>query len=554
MPLLRWLKPDPGPSKSMSSRGMRLVAGCLMAVGFLARVAPLADHGGRLLRMLPSEDGYLMLTIARNLAQGHGMSTADGTMPTNGTQPLATFLWSACSYVVGGDKVRTVAAVLIAELLLSTATAFAIYKLARRVLGDSEAARESAMLAAGGWYASATLTLHTMNCLETGLYALVVATLLAIVFGPSEAGKTRQPGDPGSSPRWGRWARIGALLGVAFWARNDAVLLCMAVAGVHLGWGLPGAPPRPLHRVLEVAVAAGIVTVVALPWLSFNYLRFGHLMPVSGRAESLDAHFGGNLTLVPATLIAYATLFLPVPAALLRSPPVVALSLAALAACAWFTWKAAVASGRAAERQAWLVGVTLICILGAFYGLFFGAPHFMSRYMVPTSPLYAVAWGALVHAGARKLEGRSVALLGGAFALLALPVALHVRNYLQVNYDPHFQVADWVTANVPESVWIGAPQSGTVGYLHDRTVNLDGKVNPAALAALEKHALPQYVVDSDIEYVADWEVLLNPEPLPGVSITYGEPPMAQFFEVVVDDKTRDLGVLRRKARATASAR
>jgi hypothetical protein len=331
------------------------------------------------------------------------------------------------------------------------------------------------------------------------------------------------------------------------------VLICVALAGVHVAWGLPGAPSRPLHRVLEVAVAAGIVTLVALPWVSFNYLRFGHVMPVSGRAESLDAHFGSNLTLVAPTLIAYATLFLPIPAALLRSPPVVALSLVALAAYARFTWKAAGTTGRAAERKAWLVGITLICALGAFYGLFFGAPHFMSRYMVPTSPLCAVAWGALVHAGARKLEGRLVALVGGAFALLALPVALNVRNYLQVNYDPHFQVVEWVTANVPESAWVGSPQSGTIGYFHDRTVNLDGKVNPAALAALEKHALGRYVVDSDIQYVADWENLSNPQPIPGVTMTYGEPPMAQFFEVVVDDKTTNLGVLRRRARAAASA-
>ena len=46
-----------------------------------------------MLRQWPTEDGYLMLTIARNMALGNGMSTADGELPTNGTQPLATTIW-----------------------------------------------------------------------------------------------------------------------------------------------------------------------------------------------------------------------------------------------------------------------------------------------------------------------------------------------------------------------------------------------------------------------------------------------------------------------------
>ena len=64
----------------------------LLAIGFISRVLPLLDQDGRVIRQFPTEDGYLMLTIARNMALGHGMSTAGGTIPTNGRA-----CWRRCS-------------------------------------------------------------------------------------------------------------------------------------------------------------------------------------------------------------------------------------------------------------------------------------------------------------------------------------------------------------------------------------------------------------------------------------------------------------------------
>jgi hypothetical protein len=63
----------------------------------------------------------------------------------------------------------------------------------------------------------------------------------------------------------------------------------------------------------------------------------------------------------------------------------------------------------------------------------------------------------------------------------------------------------WVSDHLARDVWVGAPQSGTLGYFHDRTINLDGKVNPLALAARRNNRLFHYIVDdTPIEYIADW--------------------------------------------------
>ena len=80
----------------------------LFAVGVVSRVLPLFDFDGRLLQQFPTEDGYLMLTVARNMAIDLGMSTSDGTIPTNGVQPFTTFVWALGYWLTGGSKVAGV--------------------------------------------------------------------------------------------------------------------------------------------------------------------------------------------------------------------------------------------------------------------------------------------------------------------------------------------------------------------------------------------------------------------------------------------------------------
>jgi hypothetical protein len=69
---------------------------------------------------------------------------------------------------------------------------------------------------------------------------------------------------------------------------------------------------------------------------------------------------------------------------------------------------------------------------------------------------------------------------------------------------------EWVESHLPEEAWVGAFQSGTRGFFHDRTINLDGKVNPDALEAIRRGSFSTYVVESPVEFMVDWASIIGP--------------------------------------------
>lgn len=510
-------------------RGVWLLAAALLAIGVVARVAPLLAGEHRLVRQFPSEDGYLMLTIARNLALGHGLSTADGTIATNGTQPLISFVFAAGHWLAGGDRVAGVALALVFELLVACAGAWVVYATALRALGERE--RATAALACGVWFASVLGVMHTMNCLETGAYAVGVMLFLHALLGRS--------GDP--FERWGvrRALGFGAALGVLFWVRNDAVFLIAAVCVLRALFGA-GKRLRIERSALIEACVTGLASIaVAAPWLIFNRVRFGSIVPVSGRAEASFAEgLGSNLAQLPASLSEYVLAVVPIPVALERHPAVVLVgALLALGALA-LAWRAA---RRGDARRFAFIAVLVVYALGlcGYYGLFFGVPYFLTRYLFPLAAPLAILWAAVVFATLARVPRslQPLARAGGALALLALILYPNVRLWRQGDEHMHFQCVEWIEQNVRDDEWVGAFQTGTVGYFHDRTINLDGKVNPEAFVARHADTVPSYVLGKPIRYLVDW--MREPD-------FTTDPQYLARFDVLVRDPQHNLAVLRRK--------
>ncbi|MCA8890184.1 MAG: hypothetical protein KDA46_15215, partial [Parvularculaceae bacterium] len=323
-------------AKPFSGAGAaRLIVFAAITIGVISRLSPLTDFDNRLMWQWMTEDGYLMQTVARNIAIGNGLSTAAGTIPTNGVQPLATFLFAALFALVGGSKTGGVALVTVFSAAVAAAAAFLLYRIARRYYApmfvDSITPAATALAAgtAAMWFVAPQITSHSMNGLETGVYYLAI--LGALSFYLSFSAKPSQTS-------WPTRLVFGVMLGLVFLARNDGVFFIAALLLSHLLLG--ERTKAALTTRLTDCIAAGVTSiVVASPWLIFNYNLFGTIMPISGIAESHRAHLGYNIDALPANLFEATTLFAPIPRALETNPAVMIVAVlapVAIAVAGWF--------------------------------------------------------------------------------------------------------------------------------------------------------------------------------------------------------------------------
>lgn len=520
----------------LSDRSFFVLLVAILFVAALYRLYPLFAGMPALAQSFMTEDGYLMATIARNMAIGLGMSVSDGTIESNGVQPLATFLFAGSYLLADGDKVAGLWGVQLIGAVVAIAGIFSVRAFARVMLAPQDEAPIWPWLVATLWFTGPLLLLHTMNGLETGLYTVMV-TLTMVVFA-----RLLAKGD-GATAR--DRVLLGAICGVTFLARNDAVFLLGAIGLVWLVFSLLVAR-RPPGRVLAELVAPALVlAAIASPWLINNYVNFGSIVPVSGTAQSLSGGWAANADILAATVFEHTFPMFPVPEGLQAEPIVqVVTGLTVAAILGTFVVQAWRRGGPV--RYVMLAYVIFALLMCFYYGFTFGAGWFLSRYLAPLAPLLitaavSVALGvarASLPSNARPvMQGLAVISLALCFGMLGRYLVPGVKD------QGHFQVVEWVSRNVADDTWVGAVQTGTLGYWHDRTINLDGKVNPDALAAiLTQGDVLDYVLQSPIVYLADWE-----------GIAYwvegeetGHRRFREAFDVVLHDEQANLAVLERQ--------
>ncbi len=513
---------------------LRLLLWIVFAVGFVARLSPLLDFEGRLFWQYMSEDGYLMQTIARNMALGLGMSTSEGQIATNGVQPLATYLFAGLHWIAGGERQMSIALVTVVSAVIAALGAYILYRLCLVLLSGIALREELARFVAAFWFVGPLNIAHTMNGLETGLYVLTVLSTLYYFVTRLDA--------QSSGVQWRPAIVLGFLLGLTFLARNDAIFFIAALLLSHL---FVGAKDRLSlqRRFLECLTAGATSVLIGLPWLVNNYILFGSIVPISGISQSYVASFGDNLARIPLALLETMVPLLPIPGKFETNAVLIAVSIVILAAVLTAYWRLW-GQRNPATRRVFVTSVLFVGALSLYYGLLFGAAHFIPRYLSIGSPLLSfvfVVVGYFCLFALPRMPQLLTPMLTSAAAMLALyAIAVSANFYRNGTQHLHKQVVDWVGNHATPSDWVGAVQTGTLGYFHDRTLNLDGKVNPAALRELLAHNhVLDYVVDTPVRYIADWY---------GMSGWKDNPQAGTFvrhFELIVADKDQNLSVYRR---------
>ena len=512
----------------------------LVLLGTAVRLAPLSSDERTMAAI--TEDGYLMLTVARNVALGRGLTIAEGTIATNGVQPAVTFAWAAAHRAAGSERMPTLRAVIVLQWVVALMTAALVVMLARHAFARQPWRDAGAVFAGALWFASPLALRHTSNGLETGPYALAIATVLLV----DQHWRLRSVA---------RTLVLGAMFGALFLVRNDAAFLIGAWGLLELV-GERGSPLPFVRRLTHAALAGLAALAVASPWLLYNARVFGHVVPISGRAQNLNTALGENLAVLPRVLAEYAWMASPLPR--FDGSPLAALaSLGVLAALLAATLVGARRTGVSLQR--WMVLLLVHGgLLAAYYGVFFGAAYFLSRYLFPLSLIAALGPVLWVFSGTGVRAPRAVArshVLLVAAGLTLVTAASAWRFHAGSATHDHAQVVQWVSKHASPDTWVGAPQSGTLGYFHDRTINLDGKVNPLALRARRENRLVQYIVyDTPVDLIADWYGLARWMDRPDTVQEEADPELlSRHFAVVVRDQARNLVVLRRNASAVAAA-
>jgi hypothetical protein len=437
------------------------------------------------------DDAYYFFTVARNIAQGRGI-TIDGIHWTTGFQPLWGFV-CAVAFLVPSER-AAFAIVYLVSIALWLASALLFVRLVRRASLTPVHSSTAALLAVL-FLGEGQLTRSYFNGMETGLYLTCLLWLLVafhdyLRVAPDRVDLRRVLG-------------LGALAGVTMLARNDALFLCGALLAVTLFFG------KRRYPVRDVAIIVGIASAMVLPWLAYCQWVSGNPMPQSGLATSI-----GIRGYVPLMSIAHRILLSLEPLGFLKARTLVDDHLAAMAvltltAAAFLTvcWR----RGRPilAAPAGWILlalAAASACLL-LYYPLVSAAGQFFERYFTPLKLLILLLLALLVVRGLSKIDGR--AMVGAVVAAVAAATVGSNLYWTARDYGrpwrSHLGPEAYEIVRSPYATGasrIGMAESGRLGYLYPtRVVNLDGKTNVEALQALRAGKLDRYIQSANLDYI-----------------------------------------------------
>lgn len=484
----------------------------LLCLGLLALQASLLLRSDlRVLDRPLTEDAYYALNIARNIAWGHG-ATFDGVHPTNGFQPLFTLLTVPLFWIAHG-LFAPLRGLLLVHLVVEAAAAATLATIARAVVRSLADAPADAMASGrptpaaldltaawtAGWLvvflylAGVNTFLQHWNGLETGL----VMFLLAVCWRVAQ-----RRGDAPSDD-----VTFGIALGLLVLARIDTAILVVVVTAGE-AWARRD---RPAHAVAVAARIATAAAVVSLPWWIYNVRGFGSLMPTSGAAQQEFLISGERIERAVSAWLTDA-----VPWIYARHGGAIRTDLLRAAVVAPVAWMLArrrpqsrdARAGALIERTWRFGGYVVIWALGMalWYCVSSWASQFYVRYLAPLIPCatLAVAWAVWPVVRGPRSRWRPIAALA-ALGLVAVMAVVTLWLHQGRVFGQNLFYADQATlihAYVPDSEWVAAGQTGTLGYFRPRVLNLDGKVNPGAWAA--RADIPGYLARERVRWFCDW--------------------------------------------------
>jgi hypothetical protein len=451
------------------------------------------------------DDTFYVFNVCQHFVAGQGLSV-DGFQLTNGIQPLIAFIYMPFFWIANGDKLLAIRLIFIVPAIVDSLSLIFFAKLIRRLLVTPNEEEKNIWLrppivGALAWAALYPILVHTMNGLETGIYSLLVLISLYRYYELRSKHSTNL-----------QWLGFGVLLGLTVLARIDAVFFVIAIAAAELWRDRAKAIPR-------VAICCAAAIIISSPWWIYNFEYFGSIMPQSGQAESAQPDvLRWNIAYGISTLsnIAVMIAFLP-KYSLPEWFHYVWTGVVGVALYLFLTRSHIVSYLKRHIAFGALVPLVLHgAMLLVFYLFLFAAPFFFERYFQPIRILWLIMLVGFVPQMTQwyrhRRQTHTALAKAGLATILVVAAGFTLTQYVYHFIIPTpfslYQTAEWAQAH--PSDMIGMAQSGIGGYFAPNIVNLDGKVNPAALRAIQHGGIGTYVANSNIKYIADWMWILLP--------------------------------------------
>ena len=448
----------------------------------LALVSLIARPARTLIIQPFMEDTYYALAVARNLAQGNGF-TIDGEQWTNGFQPLFTVVESL-GFMVPTDTLTSLRSVLLLQVVLLILAALGLGLIVRDFIGSTTTAGKAAAVVAPTLFLGSLFTVNTaLNGLETGplMFGYIWTWWVFERFG---AGSFK------------RAVVMGVLFGALVLTRIDAAVVVLAlVLVVWRGYG-------GIRALTSVMVAA----LISAPWFAYNLLVFGSVMPSSGAAQTAVAMNAERVTQMLEALSVVLMPWLPLSALDKEWSIVIRITLVVIVALLL------ISSGVfrslngpqvpiARFGAAFLIGYM---ILAVYYSTTSFAIWFYGRYMAPLAIISAACLAVLLC----RSFNRIWAVLTACIALAGVAACAGLWTTWVFPGNPMFtdQLA-LARSTVPEGQVVAAMQTGTLGFFREKVVNLDGKVNPQAIAARDE--LPELLARGKVNWLCDYPMFID---------------------------------------------
>ncbi len=437
---------------------------CASLALFFIAVAP-----ERMLTLIPDDASYYF-EIAENAAGGEGF-TFDRIAETNGFQPLWLYLLVPLYLLVRVSPTSMVRIVAIIQIVIAGAAGLFLYRLLRRACSDLAAF-------AGGAFFVAFVLAPAVNGMESALLVLLLVLLVGRAVGT---------GFPDSCSG-GESFQLGLLLGLVVLARLDSGFICISTAMLLL-WGSLRAGVRK-KRLTALALTAGGASLVILPYLFYNAVRFGSPMPISGMLKSS----------FPVPVLDVSSLLSPGPLGLLG------LLLGTLHLI-FYSFRSR--TEKANELDGPLAALAIAAILHYAHTVLFMRWAVFAWHFTAYRVLAALALPRLFDRFSLRAN-RAARLVGASLCIvliIAAGIERYVRRYSIAPRDSwstaSFEAALWARENTPADAIFAMKDAGHFGYFSERRVaSLDGIVGDITFQeVLRSGRLSEWLRRTDVSYL-----------------------------------------------------